>query len=51
MKILPFFYYVFESKYGELSIELLKEDSLEYKAPKDWGEWEEDESNLLIVEG
>jgi hypothetical protein len=42
MRTLPFFYYVFESKYGELNLNLSNNSLFEYKPPVHWNAWDSD---------
>jgi hypothetical protein len=51
MRTLPFYYYVFESKYGEISIELLDHDYLEYKPAEHIDAWEFDQTKHKFIEG
>jgi hypothetical protein len=51
MRTLPFLYYVFESKYGEVIFNLPKKDMLEYKTPKFWKDETEEQSKFKFIEG
>jgi hypothetical protein len=51
MRTLPFTYYVFESKYGELSLELSKSKLYEYKSPSLWTDWTDEPKKFQFEEG